>query len=47
MIVHDLGAAGVLEAIASIKAINTGWLHPTIKVVKSIKGGYGFESSIL
>ncbi|KAF7150881.1 hypothetical protein RHSIM_Rhsim02G0247500 [Rhododendron simsii] len=25
-----LGAAGGLEAIATIKAINTGWLHPTI-----------------
>ncbi|KAL7150481.1 hypothetical protein ABFS83_05G114900 [Erythranthe nasuta] len=27
---HGLGAAGGLEAIATIKAINTGWLHPTI-----------------
>lgn len=25
-----LGAAGGLEAIATIKAITTGWLHPTI-----------------
>ncbi|GAV66455.1 ketoacyl-synt domain-containing protein/MCM domain-containing protein/Ketoacyl-synt_C domain-containing protein [Cephalotus follicularis] len=30
MIGHCLGAAGGLEAIASIKAITTGWLHPTI-----------------
>ncbi|XP_047965919.1 3-oxoacyl-[acyl-carrier-protein] synthase I, chloroplastic-like [Salvia hispanica] len=30
MIGHALGAAGGLEAIATIKAINTGWLHPTI-----------------
>ncbi|KAK6117004.1 hypothetical protein DH2020_049248 [Rehmannia glutinosa] len=30
MIGHGLGAAGGLEAIATIKAINTGWLHPTI-----------------
>ncbi|GJT21333.1 3-oxoacyl-[acyl-carrier-protein] synthase I, chloroplastic-like protein [Tanacetum coccineum] len=30
MIGHGLGAAGGLEAIACIKAINTGWLHPTI-----------------
>ncbi|XVE97418.1 hypothetical protein REPUB_Repub03eG0017600 [Reevesia pubescens] len=30
MIGHDLGAAGGLEAIATIKAITTGWLHPTI-----------------
>ncbi|KAL8538746.1 hypothetical protein ACS0TY_000671 [Phlomoides rotata] len=30
MIGHGLGAAGGIEAIATIKAINTGWLHPTI-----------------
>lgn len=30
MIGHCLGAAGGLEAIASIKAIQTSWLHPTI-----------------
>ncbi|KAF7014366.1 hypothetical protein CFC21_028364 [Triticum aestivum] len=30
MIGHSLGAAGALEAIATIKAITTGWLHPTI-----------------
>ncbi|KAL5719175.1 beta-ketoacyl-[acyl-carrier-protein] synthase II [Ranunculus cassubicifolius] len=30
MIGHGLGAAGGLEAIATIEAINTGWLHPTI-----------------
>ncbi|KAL3609770.1 hypothetical protein D5086_000790 [Populus alba] len=30
MIGHGLGAAGALEAIATIKAINTGWLRPTI-----------------
>lgn len=30
MIGHCLGAAGSLEAIATIKAIATGWLHPTI-----------------
>jgi len=27
---HSLGAAGGLEGIALIKAIQTGWLHPTI-----------------
>ncbi|URE06444.1 3-oxoacyl- acyl-carrier-protein synthase [Musa troglodytarum] len=27
---HCLGAAGGLEAIATVKAITTGWLHPTI-----------------
>ncbi|EFJ36887.1 hypothetical protein SELMODRAFT_230041 [Selaginella moellendorffii] len=30
MIGHCLGAAGGMEAIAVIKAITTGWLHPTI-----------------
>ncbi|KAL8214630.1 hypothetical protein R6Q57_004079 [Mikania cordata] len=30
MIGHALGAAGSMEAIATIKAIQTGWLHPTI-----------------
>uniref|UniRef100_A0ACD5WPB9 Uncharacterized protein n=2 Tax=Avena sativa TaxID=4498 RepID=A0ACD5WPB9_AVESA len=30
MIGHCLGAAGGLEAIATIQAINTGWVHPTI-----------------
>ncbi|KAK0578448.1 hypothetical protein LWI29_010607 [Acer saccharum] len=30
MIGHCLGAAGGLEAIATVKAINTGWLHPSI-----------------
>ncbi|KAG2680827.1 hypothetical protein I3843_11G116500 [Carya illinoinensis] len=30
MIGHSLGAAGGLEAIATIKAIRTGWVHPTI-----------------
>lgn len=30
MIGHCMGAAGSLEAIATIKAIQTRWLHPTI-----------------
>ncbi|KVG91898.1 3-oxoacyl-[acyl-carrier-protein] synthase 2 [Cynara cardunculus var. scolymus] len=30
MIGHCLGAAGGLEAIATVKAIQTGWLHPSI-----------------
>ncbi|XP_052152421.1 3-oxoacyl-[acyl-carrier-protein] synthase I, chloroplastic [Oryza glaberrima] len=30
MIGHCLGAAGGLEAIATVKAITTGWVHPTI-----------------
>jgi len=27
---HLLGAAGAVEAIASIKSLETGWIHPTI-----------------
>jgi 3-oxoacyl-[acyl-carrier-protein] synthase II len=30
MIGHCLGAAGGLEAVATIQAIRTGWVHPTI-----------------
>ncbi|GJS35160.1 3-oxoacyl-[acyl-carrier-protein] synthase 2 [Tanacetum coccineum] len=30
MIGHSMGADGGLEAIATIKSIQTGWLHPTI-----------------
>ncbi|KAJ7554049.1 hypothetical protein O6H91_06G123600 [Diphasiastrum complanatum] len=30
MIGHSLGASGGLEAIATIKAITTGWVHPTL-----------------
>ncbi|KAH0461369.1 hypothetical protein IEQ34_008944 [Dendrobium chrysotoxum] len=30
LIGHCLGASGGLEAIACVKAITTGWLHPTI-----------------
>jgi 3-oxoacyl-[acyl-carrier-protein] synthase II len=30
MIGHSLGGAGGLEAIATVKAIETGWLHPTL-----------------
>ncbi|PWA66949.1 plastid 3-keto-acyl-ACP synthase I [Artemisia annua] len=33
MIGHCMGAAGGLEAIATIKAIQTGWLHPTINQI--------------
>ncbi|CAM6107791.1 unnamed protein product [Calypogeia fissa] len=30
MIGHSLGGAGGLEAIVTVKAITTGWLHPTL-----------------
>ncbi|KAL6538705.1 3-oxoacyl-[acyl-carrier-protein] synthase I, chloroplastic [Orobanche gracilis] len=33
MIGHCLGAAGGLEAIATVKAITTGWLHPSINQI--------------
>ena len=32
MIGHTLGAAGGLEAVATIQAIRTGMLHPTINL---------------
>ncbi len=34
LIGHCLGAAGGLEAVATIQAIRTGWLHPTLNQVK-------------
>jgi 3-oxoacyl-(acyl-carrier-protein) synthase len=37
MIGHCLGAAGGLEAIATIEAITTGWVHPTINQFVSSK----------
>ena len=30
MVGHLLGAAGAVEAIAAVKTIETGWIHPTI-----------------
>ena len=38
MIGHCLGAAGGLEAIAVLKAIQTGWLHPSINQFVSARG---------
>uniref|UniRef100_A0A0V0HVH4 beta-ketoacyl-[acyl-carrier-protein] synthase I n=1 Tax=Solanum chacoense TaxID=4108 RepID=A0A0V0HVH4_SOLCH len=29
---HLLGAAGAVEAIATVKAIHTGWIHPNINL---------------
>lgn len=34
MIGHCLGAAAGIEAVATIKAIQTGWVHPTINQVR-------------
>ena len=30
MIGHLLGAAGAVEAIACVKSLETGWVHPTV-----------------
>lgn len=30
MLGHSFGAAGAIEALACVKAIETGWIHPTI-----------------
>ena len=38
LIGHCLGAAGGMEAIATIKAIQTGWVHPTLNQVCSTRG---------
>ena len=34
MIGHSLGAAAGIEAIVTIQAIRTGWLHPTLNQVQ-------------
>ncbi|XP_057770833.1 3-oxoacyl-[acyl-carrier-protein] synthase II, chloroplastic-like [Salvia miltiorrhiza] len=38
MIGHLLGAAGAVEAIATIKAIEKGWIHPNINLEHPIQG---------
>ncbi|MCD7462660.1 Protein TRANSPORT INHIBITOR RESPONSE 1 [Datura stramonium] len=35
---HLLGAAGAVEAIATVKAIQTGWIHPNINLENPDKG---------
>ncbi|KAM3267849.1 3-oxoacyl-[acyl-carrier-protein] synthase I, chloroplastic [Capsicum chinense] len=35
---HLLGAAGSVEAIATVKAIQTGWIHPNINLENPDKG---------
>lgn len=35
---HLLGAAGAVEAIATVKAIHTGWVHPNINLENPDKG---------
>ncbi len=41
---HCLGAAGGIEAIATIKAIQTGMLHPTINLDEPEEEGCGYRS---
>nr|QKY14950.1 3-oxoacyl-[acyl-carrier-protein] synthase i isoform b (FABH) [Polytomella parva] len=38
LIGHLLGGAGAVEAIATIKAIETGWIHPTINLENPEEG---------
>ncbi|PNH04041.1 3-oxoacyl-[acyl-carrier-protein] synthase I, chloroplastic [Tetrabaena socialis] len=38
MIGHLLGGASAVEAVATIKAIQTGWLHPTINLASPEAG---------
>lgn len=44
LIGHGLGAAGGLEAVAVLKAIQTGWLHPTLNQVNSIEEIQGIDT---
>lgn len=32
MIGHLIGAAGAVEAVATVQAIRTGWVHPNINL---------------
>lgn len=43
MIGHCLGAAGGMEAVATIQAIRTGWVHPTINHEKPIPEVEGID----
>lgn len=38
MLGHLLGAAGAVEAVATVKAIQTGWIHPNINLENPDKG---------
>ncbi|XP_026430221.1 3-oxoacyl-[acyl-carrier-protein] synthase II, chloroplastic-like isoform X2 [Papaver somniferum] len=38
MIGHLLGAAGAVEAVATVQAIKTGWVHPNINLEEPEKG---------
>uniref|UniRef100_A0A822ZMK3 beta-ketoacyl-[acyl-carrier-protein] synthase I n=1 Tax=Nelumbo nucifera TaxID=4432 RepID=A0A822ZMK3_NELNU len=38
MIGHLLGAAGAVEAVATVQAIRTGWIHPNVNLENPDKG---------
>lgn len=38
MVGHLLGAAGAVEAVATVKAIQTGWIHPNVNLENPDKG---------
>ncbi|KAK4427423.1 3-oxoacyl-[acyl-carrier-protein] synthase II, chloroplastic [Sesamum alatum] len=38
MIGHLLGAAGAVEAVATVKAVQTGWIHPNVNLECPYKG---------
>ncbi|KAG0471446.1 hypothetical protein HPP92_015992 [Vanilla planifolia] len=42
MIGHLLGAAGAVEAVATIQAIQTGWIHPNVNLENPDKNVYQF-----
>ncbi|WCJ39362.1 3-oxoacyl-[acyl-carrier-protein] synthase 2 [Euphorbia peplus] len=44
MIGHLLGASGAVEAVATVKAIETGWIHPNINLENPDEG---MDTSIL
>lgn len=44
MIGHLLGAAGAVEAVATVQAIRTGWVHPNINLESADEG---VDSSVL
>lgn len=43
MIGHCLGAAAGIEAIATIEAICTGWIHPTINLETTVEEAKGLD----
>ncbi len=44
LIGHCLGAAAGIEAIATVKAIQTGWLHPTLNQTDLIEEVAGIDT---